>query len=376
MVTLRKVNKTQHLTTTKNKSELPIKAKEVVMKNEILKAILIGLFLFVLTVPSYAQWAVVEVNSTNQLIQQTQQTFHQMSMVQTQNLSLGKQIAEYARLSQNWLTEVQHYVDEIFQMARQFTTLRGVLGIAEKQLGIDQDKLNAAAEFIDGIRAMIAVKEQFETLLQTRLDMVRNWESRAKNGIFNPQADWQDLKNYLKTGLGRTSADEDALLGKISQIDPEFARWQDDLDRLRKKETELMLERDQIRQDLDRERELAQRPREVITDDEGNSTVDQRSRVTSSTERIYQLNNSLQAKEQLLLDVRVRIQELLDKINTRYSQLFWQMYDQWEKSANVQESGQSWTNFGNIKIEKLGEIVDSNGEPVPDVEVNPDGILQ
>lgn len=341
------------------------------MKNEILKAFLIGFLLFCLSVPLHAQFAVIEVNSTNQLIQQTQQTFQQMQMVQTQNISLGKQIAEYARLSQNWLQEVQHYTDEIFQMARQFTTLRGVLGIAEKQLGIDQDKLQAAAEFIDGIRAMLAVKEQFETLLQTRIEMVRNWESRAKSGIFNPQADWQDLKNYLKTGLGRTTADEDALLGKISQIDPEFARWQDELDRLRKKETELVLERDQIKEDLERERQLAQRPRIVSTDDLGNSSVDQRERVTSSTERIYQLNNALQAKEQQLQEVRIRIQELLDKINTRYSELFWQMYEQWEKSANVQESGQGWTNFGNIKIEKLGEIVDSNGAAVPDVEINP-----
>lgn len=349
------------------------------MKRKILNGFSIGLLLFLLAVPLksiQAQWAVVEVNSTQQLIQQTQQTFHQMSLVQTQNLSLGKQIAEYARLTSNWLQTVQHYTDTIFQMARQFTSLNGILGLAEKQLGLDQDKLKAAAELVDGIRAIWAVKSQFENLLQTRIAMVKSWESRAKNGIFSPQADWQDLKLYLKTGLGRTTANEDALLGKMTNIDPEFARWQDECDRLRKKETELSLEIKNIKDQLQRERELEQNPRQVQSDDLGNASVDQRDRVTTATDRIYHLTSSLNDKEGQLQEIQIRIQDLLDKMNKRYSELFWQMYEQWEKGANVQQTGQAWENFGNIKIEKLGEIIDSTGEPIPEVDFDRTEILQ
>ncbi len=340
--------------------------------NKFINAVLTGLMLFVLTLPAHAQIAVLEFNSTKQLIQQSQQTIQQIDMVKTQNLSLGKQIAEYARLTENWLREIQHYTDQIFQMTRQFTSLRGILGIAEKNLGISQDTLQAAAEMIDGIRGMWAIKEQFQTLLKTRVALVESWESRASSGIFNPSADWQDLKNYLKTGLGRNSAADDALLGKISKIDPEFARWQDELDRLRKSETELMLDRDLIKRDLERERSLAQRPRQVITGEDGSSNIDQNSRVTSATEKIFLLTQQLQAKESQLQDVRIRIQELLDKINTRYNQLFWQMYEQWEKAANVQETGQGWENFGNIKTERLGEIIDSTGEPAPEISIDSD----
>lgn len=346
------------------------------MKRKILNGFCTGLLLFLLTIPNYAQWAVVEVNSTKQLIQQTSQLAQQMKLVATQDLSLAKQIAEYARLSQNWLQTVQHYTDSIFQMARQFTSLNGILGVAEKQLGIDQDKLRGAAEMIDGLMAIWQVKNQFQNLLETRIAMVHAWESRAKNGIFSPQADWNDLKVYLKTGLGRNSANEDALLGKMSKIDPEFGRWQDEVGRLRKNETSLNLEIKNLQDQLDRERKLAQRPREIASDNLGNVSVDQNNRVTSATDRIYHLSRELTEKEGQLQQVQFRIQELLDKMNKRYSELFWQMYEQWEQGTNVQKTGQAWEKFGDIKIEKLGEIIDSTGQELPDTTYNTTDILQ
>lgn len=306
-------------------------------------------------------------NSTKTLVQQTQQTLQQLKMVAQNERSFASQIAEYAKIAGRWLETVKHYTNEIFNLTRQFTSLRGMLGLAEQELGLKADDLKAAREIVDAVRGVLAVKEQFETLLQTRLVLVRNWEQRAKNGIFNPQADWQDLKDYLKNGLGRQQANDDLLL-RLPEIDPEYARWNEELKRLRKREAELTIEKRSILQRMERERGLQQRPRTVVTDDLGNSQIDQTNRVSTSVQTVIALQNNLQAVEKQLFDVQTRIQELLNLMERRYAEAFWQMYEQWEKATAVGDATEGWQQFGAVKIEKLGEMVDFNGEPVREIE--------
>ena len=55
--------------------------------------------------------------------------------------------------------------------------------------------------------------------------MLKNIDDRLRNGIFNPEADLNDLENYFKYTLGRSSQDTVARLDKQARNDSQLESW-------------------------------------------------------------------------------------------------------------------------------------------------------
>ena len=303
----------------------------------------------------------IAANTAGALAQATAQTATQTDIAATGHTSLAGQVAHYAEVASRWLTTVEHYSTTVFNYVRQFTSLRGILTFAGKQLGLKDDDLKAIREVMAAYDGVMNLKRQFENLLQTRLALIRNWEARAKNGIFNPEQDWQDLKDYLRATVGRNQVNDDLLL-HLSEKDPEYARWQEDLKRLRKRETELLAERKALLEAIEREKNLSGEARPVTTDENGGS-ISPTGRVSSSAPTVIALQANLQAVEQQLIALQAQLRDLLDKMGKRYTEAFWQMYSQWERASAVGDTSQGWERFGDLKLTELGNLVDYAGPP-------------
>jgi hypothetical protein len=55
--------------------------------------------------------------------------------------------------------------------------------------------------------------------------MLKNIDDRLRAGIFNPQADLNDLENYLKYTIGRSAQDTVAKLDKQASNDSQLESW-------------------------------------------------------------------------------------------------------------------------------------------------------
>ena len=291
--------------------------------------------------------------------QATAQTATQTDIAATQHTSLANQLTHYAEVAQRWIATAEHYSTAVFNYVRQFTSMRGILTFAEKELGLKDDDLKAIREVMQAYSAIQTLKQQFENLLQTRLALIRNWEARAKSGIFNPRQDLADLTDYLRTTVGRNQLNDD-LAQSLGDKDPEYQRWVEALQRLRKRETELLAERKAILEAIERENNLSGEARPVTTDDNGGS-ASPTGRVSSSAPTVIALQGNLQAVEQQLIEIQAQIRELVDKMGKRYEQAFWQQYAQLERAAAVGDTSNGWERFGDIKLATLGQLVDHQG---------------
>lgn len=136
-------------------------------------------------------------------------------------LQLQKKIEEAAR----WLETVQHYSVMVDKTVQQLTTMQGVLKTVDQHLAHNVRLVRFVASVGKIVRGSYQLKRQLEGMITYRIAMLRNIDDRLRNGIFNPEADLNDLQNYLKFTIGRSAQDTVALLDKLARNDSQLESW-------------------------------------------------------------------------------------------------------------------------------------------------------
>jgi P-type conjugative transfer protein TrbJ len=133
-------------------------------------------------------------------------------------------IEEMARHVNEWMTTIQHYTDMYDKAVKQVTSLGGILTTVDQQLARNKNLVSSVAQIGKAVRDIYQLKRQIESMVQVRIRAVKSLESRLRSGIFNPQQDLDDLEDYLRDSIGRTSQDTVANRVRIANADNEFER--------------------------------------------------------------------------------------------------------------------------------------------------------
>jgi len=133
-------------------------------------------------------------------------------------------IEEMTRHVNEWMKTVQHYTDMYDKAVKQLTSLNGILTTVDKQLARNKNLVASIASIGKAVRDVYQLKRQIETMVQCRIRAIRSLDSRLRAGIFNPQQDLQDLEEYLRNSIGRSSQDTIANTERLANADNEFER--------------------------------------------------------------------------------------------------------------------------------------------------------
>ena len=175
--------------------------------NKFGKRFLLGLLIGLLLTPSsaQAQWTVFDPAQYS--------------------LQIERQIEEANR----WLERVKQYSEQINKLAQQLSTMKGILGEAEKLVLHNANLTRTMAQLGQTVRDVFALKRAMETMVISRLRMIKSIKTRLMNGIFDPEADLNDFEEYLRNSIGRTSQNKIATMNRIAMFDATLARLYHDL---------------------------------------------------------------------------------------------------------------------------------------------------
>ena len=136
-------------------------------------------------------------------------------------LQVQKKIEEATR----WVETVKHYATMVDKTIQQLTTMQGILKNVDEQLARNVRLARFLASVGQIVRGSYQLKRQLEGMVTYRIAMLKNIDDRLRNGIFNPEADLNDLENYFKYTLGRSSQDTVARLDKQARNDSQLESW-------------------------------------------------------------------------------------------------------------------------------------------------------
>lgn len=322
------------------------------------------------TVAVTANWSPTEImqvqNSTNLLAEQMKQGWEQIHQTALSEANIQVKIAEYAKQAARWAETIKQYTNEIFQMARQFTSLKGILGLTMQKLGLDSEIMKTFKEWATALYAIIALKQQYEDLWQSRMVLFKNWWGRSKNGIFNPQQDWLDLQQYFLDGLGKRGYDYQMDVARMQILDTEFQMWKQEMEKLRADEALIQDHINKVILSINDQKDKVSIMSPVNVDDNsGAGTIDQQSTVTPTM--VAQNELLLANLQKDLRDVRKDIQILLNKMNQRYTWYYLVYGKAIEDGDSVLEKNQGWETLYGIKFGDIGKLLDfGNGGAAAD----------
>ncbi len=345
------------------------------MKNQIMKRIMcvfLGMWIgMVVTRPAPAQFS-VNINSdtsptTFQMIgQMAAQLSAQSTIATSTTTSKVAQALEYVKTAQRWIAAVEQYTTQIIGDVKRFTSLKGIMSTVEKQLGLSDDTLKALRDVGEIIRGAFTLKNSFLSLVRTRLSMIENLEHRARNGIFNPSADLEDLEEYLRYSIGREAGATLATREKLSQSDPLLERLTYDLEKVRAERTAKQKELDGVNQQLGRENDLSSRPRIAGADENGQSTTTfDNARQSLSPDAITALTIRAGDLEKQIADLIVQEQKLVGEIQERYESMQKSYDNAYLKSRYWKSVLQGWNNFDAVKKREIENMIDGYGAATP-----------
>ena len=165
------------------------------------------------------------------------------------SLQIERQIEEANR----WLERVRQYSEEINKLAEQLSTMKGVLAQADKLVLHNANLTRTMAQIGQTVRDVFALKRAIETMVISRLNMIKSIKTRLTNGIFDPQADLRDFEEYLRDSIGRAEQDKIATMNRIAMFDATLARLYHDLQTAEAKQAGAALEMKQAKDKLDAE---------------------------------------------------------------------------------------------------------------------------
>src|SRR3984893_4181283 len=256
------------------------------------------------------------------------------------SLQIERQIEEANR----WLERVKHYTDEINKMVEQITTMKGVLTQAEKLVLHNANLTRTMAQIGQTVRDVFALKRAMETMVISRLNMIKAIKTRLASGIFDPQADLRDFEDYLRNSIGRTEQDKIATMNRIAMFDATLARLYHDLQTAEARQAGAALEMKQAKDKL--EAELA-KPQEE-----------------QCAHCISDLKLEIASCEKMIADLDTQVSNLSTQIEDRVKLYNLTMEERERIAKRVKATDEAWDNL-NIVKDGIFEAIQRGGIPSP-----------
>jgi chromosome segregation ATPase len=292
--------------------------------NQILLGILLGAILTPMT--AQAQWTVFDPAQYS--------------------LQIERQIEEANR----WLERVKHYTDEINKMVEQITTMKGVLSQAEKLVLHNANLTRTMAQIGQTVRDVFALKRAMETMVISRLNMIKAIKSRLESGIFDPQADLRDFEDYLRNSIGRQEQDKIATMNRIAMFDATLARLYHDLQTAEARQAGAALEMKQAKDKL--EAELAKPQDEQCA------------------HCISDLKLEIASCEKMIADLDNQISDLSTQIEDRVKRYNLTMEERVRIANQVKATDEAWNNL-NIVKDDIFAAIERGSVPSPSPSPHP-----
>lgn len=256
------------------------------------------------------------------------------------SLQIERQIEEANR----WLERVKQYTDEINKMVEQITTMKGVLSQAEKLVLHNANLTRTMAQIGQTVRDVFALKRAMETMVISRLNMIKSIKTRLESGIFDPQADLRDFEDYLRNSIGRTEQDKIATMNRIAMFDATLARLYHDLQTAEARQAGAAQELKQAKDKLDAE--LA------------------KSQDEQCPHCISDLKLEIANCEKMIADLDTQITNLSTQIEDRVKRYNLTMEERVEIANRVKATDEAWDNL-NIVKDGIFEAVQRGGVSSP-----------
>lgn len=253
-------------------------------------------------------------------------------------LQVERQVEEANR----WLERVKHYSEEINKLAEQLSTLKGVLGEAEKLVLHNANLTRTMAQIGQTVRDVFALKRAIETMVITRLRMIKSIKTRLMNGIFDPEADLNDFEDYLRNSIGRTSQNRIATMNRIAMFDATLARLYHDLQTAQAKQAGAAVQLKEAKDKL--EAELA------------------KPQAAQCASCISDLKVEIAHCEKMIADLDTQITNLSTQIEGRVKLYNLTMEERVRIANRVKATDEAWKNL-NIVKDSIFTAIENGGMP-------------
>lgn len=256
-------------------------------------------------------------------------------------LQLEKKIEEASR----WLQTVQHYATMVDKTVQQLTTMQGVLQNVDEQLAHNVRLVRFVSSVGHIVRGSYQLKLQLEGMIRYRIAMLKSIDDRLRNGIFNPEADLNDLEGYLQYTIGRSSEDTVARLDKQARNDSQLESW--------------CVRRTQVQKDLAVARDTLKRAQAQLEAEKSKPDADQ--------PNMAHLNEVILQQQQLITTLEKEHAELQDKITERAAKYGLRLQDMENFAFSIMTANNGWASLQQTKDQIARTLTDLiiNSQPAP-----------
>ena len=255
-------------------------------------------------------------------------------------LQIERQIEEANR----WLERVKQYTEEINKLAEQLSTMKGILGQAEKLVLHNNNLTRTMAQIGQTVRDVFALKRAIESMVVSRLSMIKSIKTRLMSGIFDPEADLRDFEDYLRNSIGRQSQDKIATMNRIAMFDATLARLYH------------VLQTAQARQAA-----TAQQMKLAV--DKLNAEL-AKAQADQCANCISDLKVEIAACEKMIVDLDAQITSLSTQIEDRVKRYNLTMEERVRIANRVKATDEAWNSL-NIVKDSIFDAIQSGGVPSP-----------
>lgn len=256
------------------------------------------------------------------------------------SLQIGRQIEEATR----WLERVKQYSEQINKLAQQLSTMKGILGEAEKLVLHNNNLTRTMAQIGQTVRDVFALKRAIESMVVSRLSMIKSIKTRLMNGIFDPEADLRDFEDYLRNSIGRQSQDKIATMNRIAMFDAILARLYHDLQTAQARQAATAQQMKVAKDKLDIE--LAKPQTEQCAN------------------CISDLKVEIACCEKMIVDLDAQISNLSTQIEDRVKRYNLTMEQRVRIANRVKATDEAWSSL-NIVKDSIFEAIQRGGVPSP-----------
>jgi regulator of replication initiation timing len=256
------------------------------------------------------------------------------------SLQIARQIEEANR----WLERVKQYSEQINTLAQQLSTMKGILGEAEKLVLHNNNLTRTMAQIGKTVRDVFALKRAIESMVISRLSMIKSIKTRLMTGIFDPEADLRDFEDYLRNSIGRQSQDKIATMNRIAMFDATLARLYHDLQTAQARQAATAQQLKMANDKLDAELAKPQ--------------TDQ------CASCISDLKVEIAACENMIVDLDVQITNLSTQIEDRVKRYNLTMEERLRIANRVKATDEAWNSL-NIVKDSIFEAIQRGGLPSP-----------
>ena len=254
-------------------------------------------------------------------------------------LQVQKKLEEATR----WLETVNYYATMVDKTLQQLSTMQGVLRTVDEQLARNVRLVRLVSSVGQILRGSYLLERQLETMIRYRISMLRNIDDRLRAGIFNPEADLNDLENYLKYTIGRSAQDTVAKLDKQARNDSQLESW--------------MIRRAQIQEKLAIAREVRDKAQMQLEAEKGKADPDQAN--------MAHLNDVILRQWSVIVDLEKEHSELQDKITERSAKYGLRLQDMENFAFSILTVNNGWSSLQQTKeqIERTLNDLIMNAQP-------------